>query len=175
MKRSVRLVVAAGVLQAALAGVYFWVEGAKTELGRAPPERVEGLMRPLSLRAHDGTRRELRAVGRATLVHFWATWCPPCRTELPGLLAIPEKYPIDVVAIALDRDWSEVERFWGGHPPATVFLGNTREAEAAFGVRALPVTYLIEPGRRLRLRFDGARNWGDPALLKAWAPGSAAD
>ena len=131
MNRSVRVVLAIAATQVALVVIYWLVEGrrssdrrAEAELGTAPPQRVDGLMLSLSLRAHDGTRHELRDVDRATLVHFWATWCPPCRTELPGLLAIPEKHPVDVVAIALDRDWSEVERFLDGRPPATVFIGD---------------------------------------------------
>jgi cytochrome c biogenesis protein CcmG, thiol:disulfide interchange protein DsbE len=187
LKRSVRIVLVIAAVQAALVGVYWVVEGprsadrrsadrrAEAELGTAPPQRVDGRMPPLALRAHDGTRHELRDVDRATLVHFWATWCPPCRTELPGLLAIPEKHPMDVVAIALDRDWSEVERFLDGRPPATVFLGDSAEAEAAFGIRTLPVTYLIAPGGHLRLRFDGAREWGDSAFLKTWGMDIAND
>lgn len=162
-------------VQVALVGIYWLIEGrrspdrrAEAKLSTAPPQRVDGLMPPLSLRAHDGTRHDLRDVDRATLVHFWATWCPPCRTELPGLLSLPQEAPVDVMAIALDEDWSDVERFLDGPPPATVFLADSSEAEAAFGVRTLPVTYLIEPGRLLRLRFDGARDWGDSGFLKVW-------
>ena len=175
MNRSVRVVVVIAAIQVALVGIYWLVEGRRSsdrrveaELGTDPPQRVDGLMPHLSLRAHDGSRHELRDVNRPTLVHFWATWCPPCRTELPGLLSLPQEAPVDVVAIALDKNWSDVVRFLDGRPPATVFIGDAEQAEATFGIRTLPVTYLIEPGGHLRLRFDGARDWGDSAFLKTW-------
>lgn len=162
-------------MQVALVGLYWLVEAqrssdrrAEAELGTAPPQRVEGLMPALSLWAPDGSRHELRDVDRPTLVHFWATWCPPCRTELPGLLAIPENHPVDVVAIALDRDWRAVEHFLDGRPPATVFIGDATQAEASFAIRTLPVTYLVGAGGKLRLRFDGARDWTDRTFLSSW-------
>ncbi|MCP4499033.1 MAG: TlpA family protein disulfide reductase [Deltaproteobacteria bacterium] len=125
-------------------------------------------MPPLSLRAHDGTRHELRDVDRATLVHFWATWCPPCRVELPGLLALRDEHSIDVVAIALDRDWADVEQFLSRRAPSRIFLGDAARIEAQFGVRSLPVTFFIEPGGHLRFRFDGARDWGNSSFVTDW-------
>ena len=46
-----------------------------------------------------------------------------------------------------------------------VFLGDPAEVARALDVRTLPVTYLLEPTDRLRLRFDGARDWSDPSFL----------
>lgn len=175
MSRSARVVLVIAAMQVALVGIYWVVEARRLSDGHAegeprsaPPQRVDGLMPALSLRAHDGSRHELRDVDRATLVHFWATSCPPCRKELPGLLAVPEKHPVDVVAIALDRDWSDVERFLGGRLPANVFIGDAAQVEATFGIRTLPVTYLLSPGGRLRLQFNGARDWSDRAFWGTW-------
>ncbi len=168
MKRFVSIALVVIAIQAALVGAYWLVElrreserRADGGLGAAPPKPVDGPMPALALRVHDGTRRELRTVRRTTIVHFWATWCLPCREELPGILALPKKLPVDVLAVALDDDWREVECFFGGPPPATVFLTDDADkAEATFDVRTLPVTYVVEPERRLRFRFDGARDWG---------------
>ena len=189
MSRSLRIVLAVAALQAVLVGVYWWVEMRRSgdqrdrldqfdrpELGTAPPRPVDGPLGSLRLRAHDGTRHELSDlidVNRATLVHFWATWCPPCRAELPALLSLSPKTRFAVVAVALDKHWGEVERFVKGRPPASVFLADADDVEAAFGIHTLPVTYLVEPGGRLRFRFDGARDWSDPAFLKRWGPGLA--
>ena len=180
MSRTLRIIVALVALQAAFAGAYFWVEGRRSPdrssqraLGTAPPRPESKPMPALELRARDGTRRELREMHRATLVHFWATWCSPCRAELPGLLAVSEEHAIDVIAIALDPDWDEVERFLNGSPPKNMFLADPQEVTAAFGIRTLPITYLVDAESRLRLRFDGARDWGDAAFVTQWSQAMA--
>ncbi len=110
---------------------------------------------------------DLGTIKRPTLVHFWATWCPPCRVELPGLLALPDGHPVDVVAIALDRDWTDVERFLG-RPSSRMTLGDAAEIERQFGVHSLPVTYLVGSDGHLRFRFDGARDWRNSRFVLDW-------
>jgi thiol-disulfide isomerase/thioredoxin len=122
----------------------------------------------LSLRVRGGDRLDLRGLARPTLLHFWATWCAPCRVELPGLLALPETHPVQVVAVALDRDWADVEQFLGGREFSNVYLADAAEVETALGVQTLPVTYLVQPGGQLRLRFDGARDWTDTRFVRSW-------
>lgn len=183
MSRSIRVVAALVALQAVLVGSYWLIEhrrehqrehlrspdGAmRSELGTAPPVGVTGTLPPLSLRRRDSRRFELGAPERPTLVHVWATWCRPCRTELPGLLAVPEEHPIDVVAIALDEDWADVERFLGRARHSNVFLGDSREIQRTLSVHSLPVTFLVQPGGQLRWRFEGARDWTDSGYLQTW-------
>lgn len=175
MSRTVRGVVAVLVAQAALVGVYWLVEQRRApngvseqELSTAPPQHVDGQVPPLSLKPRDGDQFVLRGVDRPTLVHFWATWCPPCRAELPALLALPEEHPVNVVAVALDKQWADVELFLGGRAPPSMFLGDSAEVERTLGVRSLPVTYLMVPETRLRFRFDGARDWSDSLFLSTW-------
>ncbi len=124
-------------------------------------------MPALSLTARDGTSAGLPTTQRRTLVHFWATWCPPCRFELPGLLALSDDGRVDVVAIALDDDWADVDRFLDRRAGANVFLGNASEARSALGVHTLPVTFVVESGQ-IRLRFDGARDWSDSTFSNTW-------
>jgi thiol-disulfide isomerase/thioredoxin len=171
----VQIVVALVVVQAALVVGYWLVERERSasrdsdsELGVADPSRVDGRVHRLTLTTHAGERFEWTAPERPTLLHFWATWCPPCRSELPGLLALPEQHGVDVVAVALDPQWGEVDRFFEGRAPAGVFLGDTHEIEADFGVHTLPVTLLVQPGGRIQLRFDGARDWTDARFTSAW-------
>jgi thiol-disulfide isomerase/thioredoxin len=175
VSRAARWILAVVALQAALVGLYWLIEQRRSrvpraapELTTAPPTRASGQLASLSVRGRDGRHLDLRRIERRTLVHFWATWCPPCRTELPGLLALPDEHPVDVVAVALDRDWTAVDRFLGSRRPSNVFLGDSAAIERAFAVRSLPVTYLVEPGGRLRLRFDGARDWTSSTFLQRW-------
>lgn len=176
MSRSARWVLTLIAVQAVLLGVYWVVEhqrvgvpSAARGLGTEPPQRVEMSMPPLTLGRRDGSTAPMSPLARPTLVHVWATWCPPCRAELPALLALPKERTVDVVAIALDKDWADVERFLDGQTGSHVFLGNGAEVERALGVRSLPVTFLLTPGEsRVALRFDGARDWANESFVARW-------
>jgi thiol-disulfide isomerase/thioredoxin len=174
MKGSASVIIAVVLVQAALAGVYWMVDHRRSgdspdePLSTLPPVRVEGRMESVSVRDFDGTLVNLQPLERLTLIHFWATWCAPCRDELPGILDLADRKSLDVVAIAFDQDWANVERFLGGNRPANVFLGNSTEIETKLGVRSLPVTYLVQSDGRLRYRFDGARDWANKAFVQKW-------
>jgi thiol-disulfide isomerase/thioredoxin len=178
MSRTVRIGLALVLAQAALVGAYWLVEQrrsnreAESTLGIEAPTPVDGEMPRLTLTNRAGETFVWTATDRPTLVHVWATWCPPCRTELPGLLGLPEDHAIDVVAIALDREWADVDRFFAEPPPPAVFLGDSARVEAELDVHTLPVTFLIESGR-IRLRFDGARDWADAGFRRTWLRASA--
>jgi thiol-disulfide isomerase/thioredoxin len=176
MTRSARWMLTVIAVQGALLGTYWVVErhragesNAAQTLGTEPPRRVEMSMPSLTLARRDGHIVTMSPPARPTLVHIWATWCPPCRAELPALLAVPKRRAVDVVAIALDKDWEAVERFLDGRSGAQVFLGDGMEVERALGVRSLPVTFLVMLGQsRDALRFDGARDWADESFVGRW-------
>ncbi|MHB8879816.1 MAG: TlpA family protein disulfide reductase [Myxococcaceae bacterium] len=103
------------------------------------------------------------------VVSFWATWCPPCREELPELTALARAAPggLEVVAVSQDPELAPVERFLGGpaDPSLHLRLDRDRALSAAFGVEKLPVSFVIAQGR-LVARFDGPRRWNSGAMRK---------
>ena len=104
--------------------------------------------------------------GRPVLVHFWATWCPPCREELPGLIEAARRFGDEglvLLAVTVDDDWAAVTRFFAGAPPAEVVRPHPPDAHHLYDVFTLPDTYLISRDGRLVLRYGGARDWRSPA------------
>lgn len=99
------------------------------------------------------------------VLHIWATWCPPCREELPGLLDFAAEAPIPVLAVATDPDWSAIRRFVGAPSPA-LRRADARAIADGLDVSDLPVTFVVVGGRAV-LRFDGARDWSDRAVRRA--------
>jgi len=101
------------------------------------------------------------------VVSFWATWCAPCREELPELLRLA-RAPLpglEVLAVSQDDDLATVEKFLGGpaDPALHLLLDRDRALTRAFGVERLPVTFVVAGGR-LAARFDGPRRWDSKAM-----------
>lgn len=173
MNRTTRWVLAGIALQLVAIGLYWFVEDRRRPktaetLSTRPPTRVDAELPSLSFRRRDGTIVELQSPSRNTILHVWATWCPSCREELPGLLQLPKEHPVDVVAFALDESWDDVDRVLGDLDATNVYLASAEEVERALGVRRLPVTFLLRPSGKVDLRFDGARDWADDAFVHAF-------
>lgn len=167
-KRRIAIGVASLVLlQVVAIAIYLRVEGersAKAEKEfRFEELRGDNLAPDILLERSDGTRMSLQAVGgEVRLVHFWATWCPPCVDELPGLLTTSRKLSsegLTLVAISMDDDWDVIRSFFAGNVPAGVYRAVDKNAHRRFDVATLPDTYLVPLNGRLRLRYGGARDW----------------
>ena len=151
------------LVQAAIIGVWERVDRARGRPGLVVSvERRSDPGRDVEIEERDGAKRTVAArSGRFKLLHFWATWCPPCRTELPALIEMARRNRarLDVWAISADPDWPAVSRFVGGMVPAMVVRDPGGTASRAYGVSSLPDTYLIDPGGRIVARFPKAQDW----------------
>lgn len=101
------------------------------------------------------------------LLHFWATWCPPCVAELPGLLELGREGTVRVIAVSLDEDWTAVREFFAGEIPPEVVRASATTVAKTYGVSILPETYLIGADGMLRLRIAGERDWRSDAARAA--------
>jgi thiol-disulfide isomerase/thioredoxin len=159
------------LVQALAIMVYVSVDRKRTEARQAASFQCERLTamegQNLLLYPPGGGTLELADLRRkAVLLHFWATWCPPCREELPALLEVGREIarhaPFVVVAVTLDEDWSEVEKFFGGTIPPEVFRDRDGEARDKYQLSTLPDTYLLGKDGTPRMQCFGARDWRSP-------------
>ena len=163
-------VVAIGVAVVVMAG-RAWVKHQRraAEESVRNVELVSGRTAPaMLLVGADQTRRRLEESGKPVLLHVWASWCPPCRRELPSLLALGQRLAgdIELVALTVDDDWAPVRDFFGGEVPSSVVMDANDRASAAWQLELLPETFLIGPDGSVRLRFVGPRNWSDASAVE---------
>jgi thiol-disulfide isomerase/thioredoxin len=123
--------------------------------------------------------------GAVVFVNFWATWCPPCRAEMPSMLALgrqleqahPGKFRM--VAISGDDDWNAVHDYFrvvfGGAPKElTVALDREGKAAQAYYCTArgfcpdikFPETYIVDKSGRLVAYVVADRDWSDPVARR---------
>lgn len=133
-----------------------------SRLDNQHPSNAEHALAPdFSLPDLQGGRLELSAYrGKIVLLDFWATWCDPCREEIPRFVDLQEKYGdrgFQVIGISMDDDPEPVrdfyQRFKMNYP---VVMGNAKIGEAYGGILGLPIAFLIGGDGRIHARHIGA-------------------
>lgn len=135
------------------------------------------------LKFQDGTGADRSLAdwrGKTVLINLWATWCAPCRREMPALARLDkalEKEPFDVIAISIDRK---------GLPASKKFLTDIKVAKQlglyvdptsrvsqALKAYGLPVSILVDPQGREIGRLTGPAEWDSPDAIRLIKAGMA--
>lgn len=109
--------------------------------------------------------------GRLVLVNLWATWCEPCRREMPSLDRLQAMLggpAFEVVAISLDyRDFTKARTFYRevGIRSLGLYLDSPKRLMADLSPKALPTTLLIDGDGRERGWQTGPAEWDSPAMV----------
>ncbi len=141
-----------------------YAEGPFEEMGVIKPStRVEAP--GFSLTSLDGSISALSDTrGKVVLLHFWATWCLPCKDEMPAIERLWEKFKGEdfiILAVAVDRGKpKKVRKFSKKHGITFPILldpkGSTRKT---YEVSALPTSYIIGKDGRISGKVLGAKEW----------------
>ncbi len=104
----------------------------------------------LTMQTIDGEFLEMSDLrGKVVLVNFWATWCGPCREEIPYLASLTDRYPEHLVVIGVSEDAGGVdmvEAFADQYGVNYPIVMSTPEIKRAFpGVFALPTSFVVDP------------------------------
>ena len=99
--------------------------------------------------------------GKIVIVDFWATWCPPCKMEIPGFIKLQEKYKDDLVVIGVSLDQNGpkavvpfVKEYGINYH---VVYGNGETVKAYGGVNGIPTTFVIDRKGNIQRKYVGYR------------------
>lgn len=125
-----------------------------------------------AIMAHDVAHNEDAALSSHvkgwTLLNIWATWCPPCKEEMPSLELLHKKLAgkLTIVALSVDDNVAAVKDFMATNNPSfTVLWDKYQKSPLNFGVDKYPETFLISPDGLVTTQFSGPRNWASANTL----------
>jgi peroxiredoxin len=120
----------------------------------------------------DGRKVSLRDYrGKVVFLNVWATWCGPCRMEMPSMEILYRRYKdkgLEMLALNLQESKSEIETFMRRNKlNFPVIMDQDGSIGNQYGIRAIPTTYLLDRQGRVVLRLTGSINWDDPDIFAA--------
>ncbi len=152
--------------------------------GQSREERIQTLLREIGIRPMEravdslnfdlpnlnGTRTLLNNHrGSFVFLNFWATWCPPCREEMPAMEYLQnalEDSSFTILAVSVQEDPTLVQRFvdeFGVTFP--ILLDRSGQVSRSYGVRALPTSYFIAADGQVAGILVGIVAWDDPEVV----------
>jgi thiol-disulfide isomerase/thioredoxin len=108
--------------------------------------------------------------GRVVLVNFWATWCEPCKAEMPSLQRLRANStgkPLEVLTVNYGEFPQKISQFLERERIALpVLLDTQKDAATNWGVGGLPMTFILDARGRVRFSVYGERDWNDAASVR---------
>lgn len=125
---------------------------------------------PFSVKTLAGADAGVGALaGKVVLLNFWATWCPPCRSEMPSIQTLHEKMrgaAFEVMAISVAEKPTVVRDFLSSNPYSfPLYLDESGEASAPFAGRGIPTTFVLDKQGRAIAAVIGARSYDGPEVV----------
>lgn len=144
------------------------------QAAEAPPSMIKLDGRPapaLKLKDMDGKSTDLAQLrGRWALVHFWATWCGPCRREMPTLAKLIQVIPAERLSVLLvntaESDDDVFAFLASVSPELGTLLDHDGQVTERWQPRGLPASFLVDPQGRLRYLALGGREWASAPYVK---------
>ena len=108
--------------------------------------------------------------GKVILLNFWATWCPPCRREMPSMERVYQNLMDEGFVVVAINEWEDPDHVFAYtgqlsvNPTFPVVFDRDSKVAEAYRVKGLPTTYLIDPQGKIRYQAIGGREFDHPEV-----------
>ncbi|MCM2276585.1 MAG: TlpA family protein disulfide reductase [Oligoflexia bacterium] len=127
-----------------------------------------------ALKDAEGRERTLEEFrGKPLILHFWASWCPPCIDEIPQLVALAKRFngkPLTVLMVNLDAKWADAHKILPskGLPASMVsIMDPASKVPDEYGSYQFPESYLLNAKLEVVTKWVGPQKWESPEVLSA--------
>ncbi len=106
--------------------------------------------------------------GEVVFINFWATWCPPCRAEMPEIQALYQEQKKDVVflMVALDKDFEKAKKFVQKKEFDFPIYQSVSSLPEEFKSRSIPATFVVSTDGKIVFRREGIADYNNVAFRK---------
>ena len=129
-------------------------------------QKVSEDTEPLEIKLKDVKGKEIALSdfrGKIVFLNFWATWCPPCRNEMPSMEKLYQRFKdreFAMIAISLQEPASRVEKFFREHNLNYIALLDSKgEVGSQYGIRSIPTTLILNRSGKVIGGVIGAKEW----------------
>ncbi len=116
-----------------------------------------------------GMKKRSSLTGKIVLLNFWATWCPPCKEEMPSIEALGKAMkglPFEIFAVDLGDSPAEVKAFVKERNLSfPVYLDTKKSLASVYASRGIPTTYILGKDGKFIAGIVGAYDYSNPALI----------
>jgi peroxiredoxin len=110
--------------------------------------------------------------GKVVFLNFWATWCPPCKAEMPSMEKLYQRLKsrgLEMLAVNLRENKNTLDKFiTENNLTFPVALDANGKIGSAYNIRYIPTTYIISRDSRIIAVFTGGKEWDTPELITAF-------
>jgi thiol-disulfide isomerase/thioredoxin len=119
-----------------------------------------------------GTQTLSGLKGKVVFLNFWATWCPPCKSEMPSMDSLYRRFRergLEFLAVDIQEARDSVEHFVSeSRLSFPVALDESGRVSSIYGIRSIPTTFIIDRDGMIIATAMGGRNWDTSAVIAAF-------
>ncbi len=123
---------------------------------------------PWRLTSTDGSSVNLAELKNPVFINVWATWCPPCRAELPSIIKLQEQYKdkVHFLLVSPDEPLEKLSRFAEEKEYDVLFYNSNASLPSELKVSVYPTTFILDKNKKIILESSGAHNWNSEEVHK---------
>jgi len=119
-----------------------------------------------------GTKTLSSYKGQVVILNFWATWCPPCRAEMPSMETLYQRFKaqgLEILAVDIGEDNATVQRFINNNRYTfPVLMDTNKRVSTLYGIEAIPTSYIIDREGKIIAKITGSIHWDTPRIIAAF-------